>query len=124
MDAPEELSYFWGDPDRLNQALVNLIENASKFSSPAAAIGLSVKCGKDAITFAALDSGPGLPTERFSDLFNRFVTEDRPHGGQYGIGLGLPIVKAIAEAHGGRVGAENRPEGGAMVWFTIPLKQQ
>ena len=124
VDAPEELSYFWGDPDRLNQALVNLIENASKFSSPAAAIGLSVKCGKDAITFAALDSGPGLPTERFSDLFNRFVTEDRPLGGHYGIGLVLPIVKAIAEAHGGRVGAENRPEGGAMVWFTIPLKQQ
>jgi two-component system sensor histidine kinase KdpD len=57
-------------------------------------------------------------------LFNRFVTSDRPRGAQYGIGLGLPIVKAIAEAHGGRVGAENRPEGGARVWLTIPFRTQ
>jgi two-component system sensor histidine kinase KdpD len=76
----------------------------------------------DEFIFTVLDSGPGLPTERFSDLFDRFFTGDRSHGAQYGIGLGLPIVKAIAEAHGGKVGAENRAEGGAKVWFSVPQK--
>jgi signal transduction histidine kinase len=123
-DTSEDLPPFWGDPDRLQQALVNLVENASKFSPSGAAIILSVKPGEDRVTFAVLDSGPGLPTGRFSDLFNRFITGGQPRGAQYGIGLGLPIVKAIAEAHGGRVGAENRPEGGARVWFTISLKQK
>ena len=75
------------------------------------------------ITFSVLDSGPGLPAERFDNLFSRFFTGDRRRGSQFGIGLGLPIVKAIAEAHGGRVGAENRPEGGARVWFTIRLRR-
>jgi signal transduction histidine kinase len=124
VNAPEDLPDFWADPDRLNQALVNLVENASKFSPTAAIVALSVKHETDTITFEVLDSGPGLPTERFVDLFNRFVTGDRPRGAQYGIGLGLPIVKAIAEAHGGRVGAENRPMGGARVWLTIPYRQQ
>jgi two-component system sensor histidine kinase KdpD len=124
VDAPKDLPSLWCDPDRLGQALVNLIENASKFSPSNATINLSVKQEAETITFAVLDSGPGLATERFGDLFNRFVTGGRQHGAQYGIGLGLPIVKAIADAHGGRVGAKNRPEGGARVWFTIPLKQQ
>jgi len=67
------------------------------------------------------DCGPGLPAERFSDLFQRFTTGSGSHQGQYGIGLGLFIVRAIVEAHGGQVGAENRPEGGARVWFTLPI---
>jgi two-component system sensor histidine kinase KdpD len=86
-------------------------------------IALSVKQGYDALTVAVLDSGPGLPTGRYADLFRRFVTGDQARGAQYGIGLGLSVVKAIVEAHGGQVGAENRPEGGAKVWFTLPLDQ-
>jgi K+-sensing histidine kinase KdpD len=100
-----------------------LVENASKFSPSGAAITLSVKQESDVLTFSVLDSGPGLPTERFDSLFSRFFTGERRRGAQFGIGLGLPIVKAIAEAHGGRVGAENRPEGGAKVWFTIKLRR-
>jgi len=118
------LPAFWGDPNRLNQALVNLVENASKFSPPAGTVRLSIEPGKDSITFAVLDRGPGLPSEQFGDLFGRFITGGRLHGAQYGIGLGLPIVKAIAEAHGGRVGAGNRSGGGARVWITIPLRQR
>jgi signal transduction histidine kinase len=124
VEAPENSTCFWGDPDRLKQALVNLIENASKFSPATAAIILSVKQEANTLEFAVLDSGPGLSTERFGDLFKRFTTSERPRGAQYGIGLGLPIVKAIAEAHGGRVGARNRVEGGAKVWFIIPFKQE
>jgi K+-sensing histidine kinase KdpD len=68
-----------------------------------------------------VDSGPGLPADRYSDLFKRFVTANQSHDTQYGIGLGLSVVKSIVEMHGGQVGAGNLPTGGAKVWFTIPI---
>ena len=110
------------DADRLKQALVNLVENASKFSPPDTSIALSVTQETDALKFSVSDCGPGLSASQFESLFARFFTA-KGSSGQYGIGLGLPIVKAIAEAHGGQAGAANRPEGGARVWFTIPLQQ-
>jgi signal transduction histidine kinase len=124
VDTPDELPTLWADPDRLIQVLVNLLANASKFGPMSVPIALSVKREHDSLTFAVQDSGPGLPAERFADLFNRFVTGDQPPGAQYGIGLGLSVVKAIVEAHGGQVGAQNRTGGGAQVWFTLPLTQQ
>jgi two-component system sensor histidine kinase KdpD len=124
VDVPEELPTPWADPDRLVQVLVNLLANASKFGPMGMPITLSVKPAHDSLTFVVQDSGPGLPAGRFADLFNRFVTGDQPRGAQYGVGLGLSVVKAIVEAHGGQVGAENRVEGGAQVWFTLPLKPQ
>jgi K+-sensing histidine kinase KdpD len=74
------------------------------------------------VTISVLDSGPGLPTDRFADLFKRFVTANQSHDTQYGIGLGLSVVKSIVEMHGGQVGAENLSKGGAKVWFTIPIQ--
>ena len=119
-DEPVQL---WGDPDRLKQALVNLVENASKFSPSGTSITLSVVRDLEMLTFSVSDCGPGLPAERFESLFSRFFIGRHSGSAQYGIGLGLPIVKAIAEAHGGVVGAANLPGGGASVWFTIPLRQ-
>jgi two-component system sensor histidine kinase KdpD len=113
-----------GDKDRLKQALVNLIENASKFSPAKTSVTLRVEQDVDTLTFTVSDCGPGLPAEHFESLFSRFFTGANQGAAQYGIGLGLPIVKAIAEAHGGQVGAANHHEGGAEVWFTIPLRQQ
>lgn len=121
MEVAQGLSLLWADPDRLTQVLVNLLANASKFSPMGAALMLSVRQAEDQLTIAVLDSGPGLPVSRFADLFKRFVTGDQPQGAQYGIGLGLSVVKTIVEAHGGQVGAENRSEGGAKVWFTLPI---
>ena len=122
MVSNEQPSMVCADADRLKQALVNLLENASKFSPSNTSITLSVSEEADMLTFSVSDCGPGLPTERFESLFTRFFVGKNPGGAQYGIGLGLPIVKAIAEAHGGQVGATNRQEGGAKVWFTIPLQ--
>lgn len=120
---PEDLpARIWADTDRLKQALVNLIENASKFSPIQSSIILAVERETNMLVFSVSDCGPGLPTDHFESLFNRFFTESRSGGTQYGIGLGLPIVKAIAEAHGGQAGAANRAEGGAKVWFTIPIR--
>jgi signal transduction histidine kinase len=121
LSEPDQLPTIWADANRLTQVLVNLLSNASKFSPENGLIELSVTQDENWLTVAVLDSGPGLPAERFSDLFNRFVTGSEPGKTQYGIGLGLSVVKSIVEMHGGQVGAENRPQGGAKVWFTIPI---
>ncbi|OGO62382.1 MAG: hypothetical protein A2029_02160 [Chloroflexi bacterium RBG_19FT_COMBO_47_9] len=118
---PVTLPTVWADANRLVQVLVNLLSNASKFSPMGGKIELNITQDPDWMTIAVLDSGPGLPTERFADLFKRFVTANQSHDTQYGIGLGLSVVKSIVEMHGGQVGAENLPKGGAKVWFTIPI---
>jgi PAS domain S-box-containing protein len=116
-----ELPTLWADANRLIQVLVNLLSNASKFSPMGGKIELNIDQDPEWITIAVLDSGPGLPTDRYVDLFKRFVTANQSHDTQYGIGLGLSVVKSIVEMHGGQVGAENLPKGGANVWFTIPI---
>ena len=120
MSMPDKLPTLWADSNRLIQVLVNLLSNASKFSPMNGKIELKVTQNPEWATITVVDSGPGLPTDRFADLFKRFVTANQSHDTQYGIGLGLSVVKSIVEMHGGQVGAENLPKGGAKVWFTIP----
>lgn len=121
---PAELPCLQADPDSLTQVLVNLLANASKFSPMGLPIELAVAWDGETATVSVLDCGPGLPASRYSDLFQRFTTGERKSDAQYGIGLGLFVVKAIVEAHGGRVSALNRPQGGAAVWFTLPAPHQ
>jgi PAS domain S-box-containing protein len=118
---PDKLPTLWADANRLTQVLVNLLSNASKFSPMSGKIELKITQDPEWVTIAVIDTGPGLPTDRFADLFKRFVTANQSHDTQYGIGLGLSVVKSIVEMHGGQVGAENLPKGGAKVWFTIPI---
>jgi PAS domain S-box-containing protein len=118
---PENIPTLWADANRLTQVLLNLLSNASKFSPMGGKIELIISQDSEWVKIAVLDSGPGLPMERFADLFKRFVTANQSHDTQYGIGLGLSVVKSIIEMHGGQVGAENIPTGGAKVWFTIPV---
>ncbi len=119
--SPTDLPTIWADPNRLVQVLVNLLSNASKFSPMNSLITLTAEREGDFLTVSILDTGPGLPAELFSDLFKRFTIGQQPLGDQYGIGLGLHVVKAIIEAHEGYIGAENRAEGGARVWFKLPF---
>ncbi len=121
VSAPAGLPTIWADANRLTQVLVNLFSNASKFSPSGGKIELVVSQHPDWLKIAVLDCGPGLPAGLFADLFKRFATDNQPHETHYGIGLGLSVVKTIVELHDGQVGAENRPEGGAKVWFTIPF---
>jgi PAS domain S-box-containing protein len=122
INIPDGLPTIWADANRLTQVLVNLLSNASKFSPMGGKIELVITLFPKWVTISVLDSGPGLPTDRFADLFKRFVTASQSHDTQYGIGLGLSVVKSIVEMHGGQVGAENLSKGGAKVWFTIPIQ--
>src|SRR6266508_3032117 len=106
------------DSRRVSQVLVNLILNASKHSPWATVIEVSMRQRRGAVRVTVADRGPGLPPEGAAPLFEPFyraaATKDKQ-----GLGLGLSIVKSIIDAHGGRLGAHQRPGGGACFWFEL-----
>jgi len=97
------------DADKIKQVLRNLLDNAIKFS-PKGRIRVSVR-----------DQGPGIPQDELEVVFDKFVQSSKTKTGAGGTGLGLAICHEIIDAHRGRIWAENRPEGGAVFSFEIPL---
>ncbi len=112
------------DAARLTLALVNLLTNASKYSPDGATIDLAVNQTDQWLRIAVADRGPGVTQAGQSQLFNRFVRLDTPESDQVSTGLGLFVVKTTVEAHGGRVGIDERPGGGAIFWIEIPRLSQ
>src|SRR5436190_4483932 len=105
------------DPHRLEQALTNMVENALRYSSGSVAMSVAVDNGS--VELHVRDEGPGFPDAFLPRAFERFTRADSARS-RGGAGLGLSIVQAIAEAHGGYVGAVNRSGGGADVWLSLP----
>ena len=112
------------DKGRLTQVLVNLLVNASKYSPLGGPIELSVSAAEGWLRIAVADRGPGIPSQERLNLFRRYVRLDIQDNEEYGIGLGLYVVKTTVEAHGGAVGIEDRPGGGSVFWFTLPLSTE
>ncbi|MHB1807963.1 MAG: sensor histidine kinase [Solirubrobacteraceae bacterium] len=118
------------DPDRLAQALRNLIENAIEHTSQSAGHvrlevvlerGVARAGGGSGVVFAVEDDGPGIPPEELERVFERFHRTDPARSrASGGIGLGLAIVRAIAEAHGGSVEASRGRTGGARIELSLP----
>jgi signal transduction histidine kinase len=109
------------DPDRLREAVDNLVSNAIKYSPVGGHIELTMSLADDHILIRVADEGAGLSAEDVSRLFGRFQRlSARPTGGESSTGLGLSIVKRIVELHGGRVGAQS-PGPGRGTTFTIRL---
>jgi PAS domain S-box-containing protein len=112
------------DPTRITQVMVNLISNASKFGPMGEEILLSLeKVNGRLLRVTVSDRGPGVSQDDREDIFKRFVQLDSSGEAQYGIGLGLSVVKAIVEEHGGAVGVSEREGGGSAFWFTIPVNR-
>lgn len=112
------------DPDRVREALDNLLENAVRHTPDGGCIRLTVTADPQAgeLRLAVRDSGEGFGEEFLPQAFGRFQRADRSRSrADGGTGLGLAIVRAIALAHGGWVAAANRPEGGAVVTLALPL---
>ncbi len=110
-----------GDADRLRQVLANLLGNALAHTPAGSAVEVSVRGGGEAARLEVRDHGPGLPAEDPATLFERFWrAEGGRERGKSGAGLGLAIVAAIAEGHGGGVTAANAPGGGASFVVTLP----
>ena len=122
VEEPDELPQVYADPTRLTQVLVNLLSNASKYGPIKREIELTIrKIDERFLRIAVADRGSGVSPLDRKDIFRRFVRLESHAGAQYGIGLGLSVVKAIVDEHGGEVGVEPRPDGGSIFWFTIPL---
>lgn len=103
----------------IEQVLVNLLENAVKYTPPGSAIDFSAWSEGHTVVVEVADRGPGLPAGDEQRIFDKFY-RSRPASAP-GVGLGLTICQAIVEAHGGRIWAANRPGGGAVFRFTLPL---
>ena len=120
---PRQLPTAKVDPSRLTQVLVNLISNASKYSPIGTTIELTLRVDHETLLYVMVaDRGPGIPVEEREDIFRRYVRLGDKDDVQYGVGLGLSVVKAIIEKHGGQIAVEDNPRGGSIFWFTIPLE--
>jgi signal transduction histidine kinase len=108
-----------GDPDRLEQALQNLAANALRHTPDGGEIVLSAEVVGDRLRLRVRDSGEGIPAEHLPLIFDRFYKVDASRKAAGGSGLGLSIVRAIVERHGGAVAAHN--EGGAVFDVLLPL---
>jgi two-component system phosphate regulon sensor histidine kinase PhoR len=112
-----------GDPAKLQDAIRNLLENATNYSPEGGRIRLQARRAADRIVLTVIDEGPGIPPDDLTRIFERFyrVDKSRTRDGKDpgGTGLGLSIVRHLVELHGGRVRAENRAGHGAV--FTIEL---
>lgn len=111
----------WGDRDRLEQALGNLVDNAVKYTPSGGQVVLKVEERDGEVCLVAEDTGPGIPPEHLPRVFERFYRADPSRSrAEGGTGLGLAITKHIALAQGGRVEATNRPTGGARLTVVLP----
>ncbi len=111
-----------GDRARLKQVVVNLLDNAIKFTPCGGTITVSVAAESGMGRLRVADSGPGIPEEALPHVFDRFFRADGVRSRDVeGAGLGLSIVKSICGAHGGSAVAENSPGGGCSVCVEIPL---
>jgi two-component system, OmpR family, sensor histidine kinase KdpD len=118
-DLPPDLPLVHVDGVLVEELLVNLLENAARYSPGGSTIRITARNLSDGVRVEALDDGPGLKTGTEEAIFEKFF-RDRPRTERTGTGLGLAICRAIIQLHGGRIGAKNRPEGGACFWFTLP----
>ncbi|WP_413569340.1 response regulator [Bdellovibrio sp. HCB117] len=117
----EELSSFCGDPHRLQQMLWNLLSNAVKFTPRGGRIEFHAQKTSSGVLFTVRDSGKGIAPENIRYVFSKFWQEDSSISRHYmGLGLGLGIVKQIAELHGGHVEVESKGRG-LGTCFTINL---
>jgi two-component system sensor histidine kinase KdpD len=119
---PADLPLLRVDAALLERVLVNLLENAAKYTPEDAAITIGAASAGTFVEVWVADDGPGLPPGQEERLFDKFERGAR-ESATPGVGLGLAICKAIVEAHGGRISAHNVATGGACVRVELPLGQ-
>jgi len=119
---PDSLPLLWIDAVLIEQVLVNLIENAVKYSPAGNPIDICGKTEDGYCRLAVVDYGPGIAKGKEIQIFDKFYQGD-PESDQSGVGLGLALCKAIIEAHGGVIYASNRVGKGAEFVIKLPLHE-
>ncbi len=122
---PESFPSIFVDGLLLEQVLVNLLENAARYTATGGRIEIFARPAGHRIEIHVADNGPGLPAGAELKVFEKFYSDQKPIAdGRRGIGLGLAICQGIVAAHGGRIIAASRATGGAEFTISLPCKQQ
>jgi two-component system phosphate regulon sensor histidine kinase PhoR len=115
-----ELSPVLADPGRLEQVIVNLLDNAIKYTPENGSVTLSAADMGGMVKISVSDTGPGIPPKDMPRIFERFYRVDTARSREVeGTGLGLSIVKHIVQLHGGTVSVESTPGNGSTFSFTL-----
>ena len=110
-----------GDRTRLKQVIVNLLDNAIKYTPEGGKVELALRCHNGTALLEIKDTGPGIPLAAIPHIFERFYRVDEVHSRDIeGSGLGLAIVRSIVSAHGGNVSVSNQPDRGCCVTVSLP----
>jgi two-component system, OmpR family, sensor histidine kinase KdpD len=120
LHVPHDLPPILMSTPLISQVIVNVLDNALKYSPEGTAVQVAARVEGDTATVEIGDRGVGIPGEDLDRIFDKFYRVHRP-GNVGGTGLGLAISKGIIEAHGGTIEARNRAGGGTLVCFTLPL---
>lgn len=120
---PADLPLVPLDGVMVEQVLFNLVDNALKYSPPDAPVDILVSADENELKIEVADRGPGLTEEETQAVFEKLYRGSASAGMARGAGLGLAIAQAIVQAHGGKIWATNRREGGAVFAFTLPLER-
>ena len=126
VEVPREVVLVPMDATLIQQVLLNLMENAVLHGESTTELRLSVEHIGDEACFTVSDNGLGIPRERLATLFDGSLSGEKSGGFDMkkNMGIGLSVCQTIVKAHGGRITAENRPEGGAQFRFYLPLKEE
>jgi two-component system sensor histidine kinase KdpD len=119
---PQEIPMVPMDAVLMQQVLVNLVENALRYTPEGSPIEVEAKCESDAVIVEVRDNGPGIREEESERLFERFYRGSTHSSRDGGVGLGLSICRAIVLAHGGRISLHNRAPSGAVARLELPLQ--
>ena len=124
-DVPAELPLLFVHAALIEQALVNVLENAARFSPSHGRLQLSAGANDDEIFFSVSDEGPGIPEDERAKIFDMFYTAARGDRGGQGTGLGLAICQGMVGAHGGRISVADGIDGrGTCITLHLPLQTQ
>jgi signal transduction histidine kinase len=119
-DRGEQLPMLEIDNDMIRRVLINLVENAVKYTPSDGEIRIKVSGGEDDVRIGVSDTGPGIDVLDQKRIFEKFARVERK-GRSKGLGLGLAFCRLAVEAHGGKIWVESGPEQGSVFYFTLPL---
>ena len=121
-DIPNDLPDVLGDQRRMRQVLLNLLENALKFTPDSGSVGLKMQHRTDQwVQVSICDSGPGIPSDEHERIFLDRVRLPQTAGSTSGFGVGLSVCRRITAVHGGRIWVESELGKGACFHFTVPV---